>query len=81
MNIVKPNRATLFPKKCLVKGCGNYSDGGTFIGDLCAPCHRMITTGVVHHANPTFIGDLFRAARSPAPHTVENGEERRENRQ
>jgi hypothetical protein len=46
--------------KCIVKGCGNHSDGGTFVGVLCSPCHQMITTGEVHSKNPTFIGDLHR---------------------
>lgn len=59
-------------RKCLVHGCANYSDAGVFIGDLCAPCHEMLTTGEVHHANPTFIGNLWRKALggfgSPAYH-------------
>jgi hypothetical protein len=33
------------PKSCLTKGCSNRSDQGTFIGDLCSPCHEAITTG------------------------------------
>lgn len=32
---------------CIVKGCGNHSLEGTFIGPLCAPCHEMLITGVV----------------------------------
>lgn len=48
--------------KCLVKGCKNNSEAGTFIGELCTPCHQMITTGDVHPKNITFIGDLARAA-------------------
>lgn len=47
-------------KHCIVKGCLNGSTQGEFIGDLCAPCHKMITTGIVHHASPTFIGELTR---------------------
>jgi len=47
-------------KKCIVKGCENYHGQGTFIGDLCAPCHEMITTGIIHHCNITFIGDMAR---------------------
>lgn len=50
------------PVKCIVKGCLNYCDGGTFIGVLCSPCHHMISTGEVHSKNPTFIGDLSRLA-------------------
>ncbi|QIG71619.1 hypothetical protein EVB94_148 [Rhizobium phage RHph_TM40] len=54
------NLIAIRAKKCLVKGCMNESDQGTFIGDLCLPCHDMITTGKIHHTNPTFIGDLQR---------------------
>lgn len=35
---------------------------GVFRGDLCMPCHEMITTGKVHRANATFIGTLSRKA-------------------
>jgi hypothetical protein len=38
-------------KKCLVFGCENHSNQGTFIGDLCAPCHRLITTGEVNYGH------------------------------
>jgi hypothetical protein len=51
-------------RKCLVRGCLNHSDAGTFIGDLCEPCHRMLTTGDVHHTNITFIGELRRGRTS-----------------
>lgn len=47
-------------KKCLVHGCKNSSDQGTFIGDLCSPCHNMITTGNIHPCNITFIGKLYK---------------------
>jgi len=33
--------------ECLVKGCTNKRHEGKFIGDLCAPCHEMITTGEI----------------------------------
>lgn len=33
--------------KCLVKGCPNDSAYGGFVGQLCVPCHNMLTTGVV----------------------------------
>lgn len=32
-------------KKCIVHGCNNESHQGTFHGDICAPCYRMITEG------------------------------------
>jgi hypothetical protein len=52
------------PVKCIVMGCLNHSDGGQMIGELCAPCHEMLTTGKVHHTNSTFIGVLFRDLRN-----------------
>ena len=32
-------------KNCIVLGCDNNSRDGSFVGDLCAPCHTFITTG------------------------------------
>lgn len=34
-------------KKCIVFGCTNHTDQGKFVGDLCAPCHHILTTGEV----------------------------------
>ena len=31
--------------RCIVKGCENRSDTGTFVGDVCAPCHLFLMTG------------------------------------
>jgi hypothetical protein len=31
--------------KCLVAGCTNHKNKGKFIGDLCSPCHTMLTQG------------------------------------
>ena len=31
--------------KCVVHDCTNHKDEGVFVGDFCAPCWRMITTG------------------------------------
>lgn len=31
------------PRKCITMACPNYNDAGTFIGNLCAPCHAVIT--------------------------------------
>ena len=47
------------PKKCLVKGCKNRSDQGTFVGDLCYPCYEMLTTGRISYGK-TFIHELFK---------------------
>jgi hypothetical protein len=46
------------PSKCLVKGCTNHSDQGTFIGNLCHPCHSMLTTGAVGLNGNTFVHSL-----------------------
>lgn len=48
--------------KCLVKGCLNHYGEGVFRGELCSPCHEMLTTGKVHPKNVTFIGMLNRKA-------------------
>lgn len=53
-------------KKCIVKDCVNETGQGAFVGDLCLPCFKIITTG---KPNPTHsilneIGDnLGQAAR------------------
>jgi len=31
--------------KCIVHGCSNRADQGMFVGEMCSPCHTMITTG------------------------------------
>lgn len=46
-------------KDCLVKGCPNRSDQGIFEGDLCLPCHRVVTTGVANHGDD-FISEALR---------------------
>lgn len=33
--------------KCIVLGCSNSKGEGTFVGDICGPCHYMLTSGVV----------------------------------
>lgn len=47
-------------KKCLVHKCTNYKGEGGFVGDLCTPCHHVITTGRVDVPGNTFINDLVR---------------------
>ena len=32
-------------KKCIVMGCENHDDEGEFVGDLCSPCHKFVTSG------------------------------------
>ncbi len=41
--------------KCLVNGCENYSNQSQMIGDLCAPCHHMLTKGKIISPGNTFI--------------------------
>jgi hypothetical protein len=31
--------------KCIVFGCSNRKHQGTFIGNLCSPCHDMLVSG------------------------------------
>ncbi len=31
--------------KCIVKDCINQTHEGQFVGELCAPCHKFVTTG------------------------------------
>jgi hypothetical protein len=50
-------RPTEERKKCIVHGCENHSDQGQFIGDLCMPCHMMITTGKIG-LGKTFIHEM-----------------------
>jgi hypothetical protein len=49
---------TIVHIKCLVKGCKNYTDQGSFIGHLCSPCYNMLTTGKIGHGE-TFIHQLY----------------------
>ena len=34
-----------FRKKCIVMNCVNHADEGEFVGDLCSPCHKFVTSG------------------------------------
>jgi hypothetical protein len=49
--------------KCLVFGCSNRKHQGKFIGDLCGPCHQMITTGCIG-SGETFIHTLVKEANT-----------------
>ena len=39
---------------CIVQGCVNKKSQGEFVGNLCSPCHHMLTTGDIGNGN-TFI--------------------------
>ena len=54
---IPPPPAPGAPRKCIVKGCTNTSDKGMFVGELCQPCHTMITTGTVR-SGTTFIHEV-----------------------
>ena len=32
-------------KRCIVWNCTNKTSEGSFIGDLCSPCHQFIVSG------------------------------------
>lgn len=60
-----PPATATFHHKCVVKGCNNYKGSGRFVGDLCAPCHHMLTTGNAAF-NATFVGELYQKANQLA---------------
>ena len=45
--------------KCIVHGCSNHSEEGEFVGDMCKPCHDMITTGRADKPSDNFIHKLY----------------------
>lgn len=46
-------------EKCIVHGCGNEKHQGNFIGDICAPCFHIITTGDASQPSANFIHRLW----------------------
>lgn len=50
--------------RCIVKGCPNHKGEGLFMGDLCAPCHRMLTTGSISPGQ-TFIHQMSNSTTVP----------------
>lgn len=44
--------------KCIVHGCQNHTHQGKFVGDLCMPCHIMLTTGRRNPSNAWFEVEL-----------------------
>ena len=43
--------------KCIVRGCSNRKDQGTFVGDICLPCYSCIVTGVIGPTD-SFLGKM-----------------------
>lgn len=44
-------------KKCIVAGCVNHTSQGPFVGDLCKPCYKYLTTGKIGPTD-SFLGDM-----------------------
>ena len=44
--------------KCIVKGCDNHKGEGQFVNDICSPCHRMLTKGVVTPSDNWFATEI-----------------------
>jgi len=47
----------IMTEKCLVRECDNHKGEGTFVGDLCGPCHHMLMTGEIRHG-ATFVHEM-----------------------
>ena len=47
----------MMSEKCIVHNCPNHKHEGSFIGDLCAPCHTMITSGEIKYGK-TFVHEI-----------------------
>lgn len=47
------------PRRCIVTGCLNHTDQGTFVGELCLTCHRSLVSGEIGHT-VSFLGALAR---------------------
>ena len=43
---------------CIIKGCTNKKDQGTFQGDICSPCYKIITKGDLKQPSNNFIHKL-----------------------
>ncbi len=46
--------------KCIVHGCKNHRHEGRFIGELCGPCHTILTTGKVTPSYAWFVVEIER---------------------
>jgi len=42
-------------EKCIVFGCTNEKHQGVFVGDICAPCYKIITEGDLEQPSANFI--------------------------
>jgi hypothetical protein len=69
-------------KKCIVKGCTNHNNEGSFVDGLCSPCHAFVADGTVNHsqacrnaieATDVFLQVLFKNVKEGKFHFL-NGE-------
>jgi hypothetical protein len=37
-------------KKCIVKDCVNHNGEGSFVDNLCVPCHAFVVKGFLNHS-------------------------------
>lgn len=45
-------------EECIVFGCTNKKSEGTFVGDICGPCYKIITEGDLNQPSDNFIHQL-----------------------
>lgn len=45
-------------EECIVYGCTNKKHEGNFIGNICCPCYKIITTGNLEQPSKNFIHKL-----------------------
>ena len=55
-------------EKCIVKGCHNSPDDGRFVGDICAPCYKIITKGKPESKSTNFIHKLYKKNLNKDPY-------------
>jgi hypothetical protein len=65
--------------KCLVKGCINRRDQGSFVGDLCYPCYHMLTTGQYNFSKAWFVQDIKQFENMYSEVTEKNSNLQKEN--
>jgi hypothetical protein len=44
--------------RCIVFGCTNEKHQGSFVGDICSPCYKIITEGDTEQPSTNFIHAL-----------------------
>lgn len=59
-------------EKCIVKGCQNHRHQGAFVGDLCKPCHVMLTEGKELPSTALFATEARRAQHAQVVSAIED---------